>query len=206
MFTMTEVQAKMDIIITKKAEDWAEIERRTTAATAALEAAETELQAAADKMDSAKFEAAEKAKADAERQLSMLAVKKQQLVGREYITETESDKYIDSILDHERQLSAAFEADAGALLQQLDALHSAYAKQIAAAEAVLTKWTTEVHQNFRTFGNTQRFDAAAGAWTDRSDRPVPVRGNTYIPVKYTGSDAAVAIRLALDNLRKIYRP
>lgn len=207
MISFEQVKAKMDSIITKKAEDWAEIERLTAAATTALAAAKAELEAAAAAMDSRRYAAAEKAQADAELQLSMIETKKRQLAGQEYIPEPESDEYIDAILAHEKKLSDSFEKDAGELLQQLDSLHSAYAKQIAAAEAVLTKWTTEVHANFRTFGHTQRFDAAGGAWTDRSDRPVPVRGNTFMPMKYTGSDAARAIRNALDNgLHKIYRP
>ena len=199
MFTMKQVQEKMDTIIKKKTEDFDTIERLSTAASTALEAATAEREAAAAEMDSKRFEAAEKAQADAKRRLDMIAVRQKQLAGQDYITETESDQYVDSILAHERQISEAFEADAGKLLQQLDALHKTYTAEIAAAEEVLHQWTANVHANFRSFGMTTFRETG----THRSPRPIPVPGHG--PERSWSCDAARAIRNALDGDLREYR-
>lgn len=196
MFTLAETKAKMHELIEKKRADAAEVDAKTATAEADLREALTAMETAAAELDTAAYEAASQHKAAAERALSMLTAKASQLQHHRYITEAESDAYIDAILDHERGLSEQFQKTAAKLLDQLDHLHKVYAAAIADDEQLLTVWQSQVHPNYRG-SSTMYFDPETGTHTNRSPMPTPVHF-----VQYAGCDAAVAIRRAIDGLNQ----
>lgn len=101
-----------------------------------------------------------------------------QIKRQEYITEEESDKVIESLLEYEKTLAADFKAAVVAPLRQLSETLAAYQDKVADTERTLTRWQREIHAYYRS-SSSSRIDKATGKRTNRMEHPVPVHVMPY---------------------------
>lgn len=137
----------------------------------------------------ANHEAQKALEAAAERR-GLLQRRADQLRAGKLVTEEESDKTIDSLLQYEAELSAAFEEEISAPLFALRKIYTAYADAIQDAEGAIEAWTRIIHPNYRSRGTRY----ANG--TDRADHPVSVHSSPYM-----GCEKSREILQILQQLR-----
>ena len=192
--TIKEVKEKMSDMIKTKEQELFELNIKLKELRAELKGAEEESRHATAEMNLEAYEEAEANKKKAALAISMYEGKLKQLSNQEYISEEESDKIIDSILDYEEEITKQFEADIAEPLNTLLELAIAYQSTIEDAENTIIKWTGRIHANYSTRGLTSRIDPRTGQYTDRSEIPVPVH-----PTPYAGSPAASIIIQAIEQ-------
>lgn len=132
-------------------------------------AAEAALKDATSYMNLEAYEAARENRKKAQIALDMYSAKYKQIAQKEYISEEESDKVVDSLLSYEDDLAENFKAAIAEPLKILNELQEKYFNEIKATEQTIVEWTRKIHPNYRSFGTT----FADG--TNRSKEPVAVR-------------------------------
>lgn len=195
-----EVKKRMRELMEAKSAQLAEIESRTAEARARLEAAGAAIQKATEEMNVDSYETAKAQAAKAQAALDMYTARYDQLKAKEYISEAESDKVIDSLLEYERELEADFKAAMVAPLQKLAKLHADYVAAVNDAENTMAAWQQDIHVNYRTRGSMTREDPLTGERTDRMERPVPVHR-----MYYGGCDEAARLGRYLENEAKLLK-
>ena len=122
--------------------------------------------------------------------IEMLEKRKAQHSEKELVTEEESDRVINSILEYENQIAEEYQKEIKAPINQLRQLTEKYRADVSSAETTIKRWTSNIHANyqnpFTTYPNG----------THRSDTPVPVHN-----VPYLGS--AISIRVT-DFLSHVF--
>ncbi len=196
-----EVRQEMEELLKKRQEDLEAIYRLQAAARNEIETAGLALKDAAERMDIAAYTAADQARNTARIGLEMYQARQQQILKKELITEAESDKAINRLLDYERQLSDEFEAAMIAPLVQLAELQRGYMARIREVESVLSAWQRDIHANYDTRGKTLYVDEITGERTSRSKRPVPVHAMTY-----RGCDTSLKVEDWLRNQMRDFIP
>jgi predicted nucleic acid-binding Zn-ribbon protein len=192
--TIEVVKEKMSDMIRTKRQELRKLNTKLEELRAELKGAEDEIRHATTEMNLEAYEEAEAKKKKAALAISMYEGKLKQLSKQEYISEEESDKIIDSILDYEEEITKQFEADIAEPLNTLLELAIAYQNTVEDAENTIKEWTGHIHANYSTRGLTSKIDPRTGQYTDRSDTPVPVH-----PTPYTGSPAANIIIQAIQR-------
>lgn len=175
---LQEVKERMaDMIATKQAE-LDEIQKRQAEARTQIEAADLAMRAATEIMDADAYGAAQVKKYKAQTALEMYSRRYSQIEMREFISEEESDKVLDSLLAYEDDLAEAFKAGVAEPLKALDKLYTAYYTAVRDTERTMSAWQQDIHANYSTRGCMQRTDET-GAITDRNETPVPVRRTPF---------------------------
>lgn len=177
--TITEAKALITSLQANKAAQLAQIQERRADAEKRLAAANKAMEEAAERLSEMEYAKAKQDKQNARAALDMYKERFAQLQARELITEAESDKVVDSILIHEAELAADFEAALFKELEKLKDLYSTYTAQVEEAEEVLTTWEREIHANYRTRNGGTRVDPETGNHTDRMEHPVKVHSVPY---------------------------
>lgn len=103
------------------------------------------------------------------------------LRARAVITEAESDKVIDSLLDYERQLESAFMDSIREHVTALQKIRDNYVAAVDETENTISQWTRTIHPNYRAEGTVYH-----DTGTNRSPRPVPVHITRYTGGKESG--------------------
>ena len=183
-----EVKKRMRELMEAKTTQLAEIETRTAEARARLEAAGAAIRQATEEMNVDSYEAAKAQAAKAQAALDMYTARYAQLKNQEYISEAESDKVIDSLLEYEKDLEKDFKAALVVSLKNLAKLHADYVAAVNDAENTMAAWQQDIHANYRTRGSMTRVDPLTGERTDRMERPVPAHR-----MYYGGCDEAVRL-------------
>lgn len=191
---LEEVKARMQEMQDKKAGELQAIHEKKTEAQTQKEAAELALKEATERMDLDAYEEAKTARRKAQTAIDMYGGRYSQISKQEYISEEESDKVIDSLLEYEEQLAADFRRAAAEYFRQLEALLKEYRSEVADVENTLTRWQRDIHANYNTRGATSYFDEFTGQYTGRSKDPYPV--HKYV---YTGCAEAQRLYDYLEN-------
>ena len=177
---LEEVKARMKEMRDKKAEQLETIRKKQTEASTQIEAAALDMRQATEEMNVEEYEKARNTKNKAQTALDMYNGRYDQIRAQEYISEEESDKVIDSLLQYEKTLDKEFKAAIAEPLGKLADLEKAYREEVADTEKTIKAWTGNIHANYRS---------RAGSKTHRGDKPVPVH---YVP--YTGCQEAFQLR------------
>lgn len=154
----------------QKAATLTQIEEQKAATQQRIAAAEDAIQAATSKMDLNGYEDATAERRRAELELSMLEGRRAQILQRE-ISETESDKVVDSLEAYAFDVTEKFRKDLASRLKDLHVFLSAYHEEIKQTNNVLRNWQQQIHPNYRNkYG--YRIDPVTGEQTSRMDHPV----------------------------------
>ncbi len=126
-------------------------------------------------MDGMNVEAYEQAKAEIGKlrlAVEMYDRKANQQAKMEFMSEAESDRIIDSLLDYEKELRGNFEEEAKKHLGIISDLLKEYLREYNDVEQTIKAWTANIHANYRSLSGG-RYDEK-GNWTNRMEKPVAV--------------------------------
>lgn len=146
---------------------------------------------AAEELDLATYS---KAKSDLEKAnvaAEMYSKRYEQLEHKEFMSETESDNVIDSLLAYEKELAVEYEKKIVAPISTMNKIHLEYVEAVQETETAIESWCANIHANYRSEGTTY----ADG--TNRSQSPVPVHR-----LPYTGCGKSKLIGSFLDKVEK----
>ena len=144
-----------------------------------IENAEIAMKQATEIMDVDAYEEAKQAKHKAQTALDMYNGRFGQIKQQEYISETESDAVIDSLLKYEEQIDTVFKQDLSEQLSHLNSLYTKYDNAIQDIEETLNIWQRDIHANYQSRGLTTWTDPETGESTTRSPKPIPVHHMPY---------------------------
>ena len=181
-----------EMTATKKAE-LEIIENQREAINERLKSANEAVFTSSHNMDIDAFQKAVAERETAQIELDMYNTKFNQIRDQEYITEEESDRVIDSLMEYEKQLSDDFEKDIIPLLKKLSALYEKYTQGINETEEVIWEWTRNIHANYRNP------TALYSDGTNRSSKPLPVRN-----IPFSGCAAAQRLGRYLNNVKDTF--
>lgn len=148
-------------------------------------AAEDEKNAVSN-MDLKAYEAAKKARSQAQNAIDMFQAKEEQIKQQEYISEEESDKVIDSLIEYENVLAVQFEEIIQPHLSRLIELREEYNHKLRECENTIKLWERTIHANYNTRGSALYKDEITGEMTQRAPRPVPVHMLSNVGSKANG--------------------
>lgn len=149
MNTVNEIRERIKALLAAKETELTDIEQKIGEARGAIAAADLAAKSATERTDLAAFGKARADKTKAETSLEMYTARRDQLLRNRSVTEEESDRVIQQLLDYERDLGAAFNADAGKLLRQIRDRLEAYKQEVALAERTIEWWTGSIHASYR---------------------------------------------------------
>ena len=176
-----EVNKEIDRLIEEKKRDLAIVQKKEEQAKKDLDAANEGMRKATANLDLDGFGEARKKKTDALTALEMYQGKAVQISKQEYISEPESDKVIDSLLDYEGKLAADFRGKLADLVALLTDLQTEYTSRVNEAESVISRWTKEIKPNYRDEGYMRTLPD--GTKTNRHEKPWPVHVTPYTGCK-----------------------
>lgn len=156
-----------EMIETKRA-DLETAQQKEQEARAEIAAATEQIKAATAAMNLEEFEAATNRRNKAKTAASMYAAKAEQIRQQEYVTEEESDRVIDQLLDHEEKLYKDFIDAINGPLEQIRETCSRYIDGVTDTENTIRTWTKDIHANYRSRVTTFKNG------TNRGDTPQPV--------------------------------
>ena len=188
MTVIQETNERMQELMRRRMEDLAAIQEKMEEARAQLQEAEAAMNAATEQLDVDSYEKANAKARMAKTAQEMLRNRYDQIERRELISEADSDATIDSLLEYENNLAATFKDAVKEHIAALAGILDDYQKEVRAAELTIQNWCRDVRPNFRTFGQTTRYDAMTDQYTDRSETPVPVH-----QMPYTGCNEAAQL-------------
>lgn len=175
--TAKEITQRIDDMQNRKKQDLEEIRARQGEARARLAKAKQDIDGAAAVMDLDAFRRAQDSAKQEETALAMYGRRYQQIEGKEYVSEEESNAIIDSLLDYERQLEQDFEKALSSQIRDLTRLRDKYTQDIQETERTLSRWTSEIYPNYRAESATRMLPD--GTRTNRMEKPVPVHTSEY---------------------------
>lgn len=114
--------------------------------------------------------------AEIREKIELLNSRQNQLASAKLITEEESDRVIDSLLQYEAELANAYEKAIIGEIKLIRTTHDLYRSSVNEAEKAIATWTSNIHPNYRS--SSTRYHNGS----NRADRPVAVH-----PVAYLGS-------------------
>ena len=171
----SQVQTRINGILDRREQELQAIGEKLAEAKAQASAAAREIEDATSRTDLEAFEAGKAKKRKAQTAIDMYSGRYSQLEKQAFISEEESDRVIDSLLDYEKDLEGQFVLDIYEPLQKLKELQEKYSDEVAYTEQTIQNWTHNIHENYRGFGTTYRETG-----TSRSPRPVPVHLTPYL--------------------------
>ena len=190
------VNEQIQEMLKKKADDLAEIQQKQKDLKREIAACEEQIRQATEAMDLDAFQSATAAKNMKKSALTMYAEREKQIARRQFITEEESDRAIDSLLAYEDDLATAFKEAAAEHLNALSALFRDYTQGVKETEQTIAQWTRNIHPNYRGAG--WRTDPDTGKMTHRMEKPVPVHSTTFI-----GCPEALTLKYFLIKLNTL---
>ena len=175
---LDEVKKRMTELQETKAAQLETIQQKQEELRPQIEEAERDMTQATAAMNVDRYEEAKARLHKLDSALELYRGRYDQIKRQEYITEEESDKVIESLLDYEKTLEADFKAAIAAHLRQLAEILAQYQEDVADTERTMTRWQREIHAYYRSWSSS-RIDKATGKRTNRMEHPVPVHSTPY---------------------------
>lgn len=188
-----ETQARIQELKDKKKAELEHIDNELKAAAQEYEAACKELKDATENTDIEAFGDAKKKQREAKNKKEMYSARYDQLEKKEFVSEEESDKVIDSLLNYEKELAEDYESKVAQIVEELEGIHTEYMARVAATENTIKDWTSGIHANYRS--NVTTVYSETG--TNRAPYPVPVH---YIP--YTGCAKSASVNKFIEAAKR----
>ena len=170
-----EIKSRINQLIEEKAASLAEIQVEIDKAVERETAAAADMKAATESTNVEAYQTAKAAKLAASNALEMYHARFQQLTEREFLTEAESDEVIDELLEYEDKLQEDFLKSLEAPLKKLNSLYEEYTARVKETEETISRWTNEIHANFRNF-YAMYADGSNRAKTPQRVHNIPVTG------------------------------
>lgn len=192
---LEEVKEKIKDIENKRISDKLEVQGAIAKARADEAEAHKALADAAAMLDAAAYNDAADKEYKAHMLVKMHEEKARQMQEQEDISEEESDKVIDGLLEYSKRLDANFTAAIKEKAEELRKLQDAYTAEAQDVERTINYWCDHIHANYNTRGRTTY--SVNGKRSHRSPEPVPVimrRG------PWTGCHASNALNDFLSRL------
>lgn len=189
--TVEKTKAKMQQIAADKARELEEIQAAIERAQNEEKTADQQIADAVASTDIAAYMDAKARKTTARTTAEMYEERRRQLHTKKFVTEEESDRVIDALLEFEDKRAAAFINAIRPAVDTLAKLQAEYSAEILDAEQTIKRWTEEIHANYSTRGRV-----CYPSGTDRSATPCPVHAEPY-----TGSTAAQKVEKFLQKIR-----
>ena len=193
---LEEVKMRMQEMKEKKAGELDAIRQKQAEAQTQKEAAELAIKDATERMDLEAYEEAKQAKHRAQTAIDMYSGRYKQIAAQEYISETESDKVIDSLLEFQKETESRFKADLAEYLRKLAQMAAEYQTTVDGIEQTIVAWTRDIHTNYNSRGTTIYKETG----TDRSPYPIPVRQTPY-----RGCSEAIMLENYLEKAAPLFR-
>lgn len=197
---LQEVKDRMAGMIAEKTAQLDKIRQLQQEARTQIEAAGLAMKKATEQMDVDAYEAAKTAKRKAQTALDMYAGRYKQIEAQEYISEADSDKVVDSLLEYEDRLTEDFKAALVEPLKALAELLENYSEAVKDTEQALVDWQQNIHANYNTRGRAIYTDEFTGERTYRSPSPVPVH-----VMGYNGCSESHQLREYLKKAKDLLR-
>ena len=195
---LQEVKDRMAGMIAEKTAQLDKIRQLQQEARTQIEAAGLAMKKATEQMDVDAYEAAKTAKRKAQTALDMYAGRYKQIEAQEYISEADSDKVVDSLLEYEDRLTEDFKAALVEHLKVLAELLENYSEAVKDTEQALVDWQQNIHLNYNSRGRATYTDEFTGERTYRSPSPIPVR-----VMGYTGCPESSQLREYLKKAKDL---
>lgn len=173
------VQAQIREYKEKRNAELQNIQSKINEAYAQVAEAEKSMEAATTTIDIDTYQSATAAKQRALIAIDMYKARLEQFKKKVLITEEESDKVIDSLLDFENELTAQYEADIIEQLLSIRKKNEEYRNLIVEVENTISDWTSSVHANYRNRSGAMYYDEFTQTRTNRSNKPISVRVGVY---------------------------
>lgn len=164
-----EVTERISQLTDDKAVELTNISANRASARKQLDEADSDMKSAIEVTDITAYEKAKIRYQNASNAIEMYSARYQQLQEKEFVSEAESNRVIDSLLSYEDELKEEYSKAMEKPLKAMKKLHDEYYARIAEAETAIIRWTHEIHANYRNEGTVY----ADGS--NRSKVPVPVR-------------------------------
>ena len=193
---LQEVTDQMQEMLTKKEKELRAINKKALEAQEQREAAIAALKDATARMDLEAYEEAKREKERTQAAIDMYSARYEQINDQEYISEAESDKAIDRLLEYENELDNNFREAISEPLKVLRQIVADYRKEINETEQTMVTWQQNIHANYSSRGGTIYKETG----TDRSKTPIPVHA-----IAYRGCVEAERLTAYLDREAKLLR-
>ena len=172
--TAKEVKARIEKLVNDKTHSLSEIETARKKAEERQSIAKKRMKTAIEMTDADAYEKAKKEFSSAGNAVEMYTARFDQLNQKEFLTEEESDRVIDSLLQYEKDLEEDLIKSMEKPLKTIQKLCEDYTNNITETESAISAWTSSIHENYRRQG------AIYQDGTNRSDIPVPVRVRPFL--------------------------
>lgn len=152
--TVTEVKTRIDKYVADREHEVAEIDQHISEAEESKATAEADLQAAIGATNQADYNSAKEAIESAQNVIDMYTERRAQLIGKEFISEAESDAVIDSLLEYKKDSDAALVAALVEECAKIRTIIDKYKGEYKDMYDTIRTWEGEIHPNYRRFGVT----------------------------------------------------
>ena len=189
--TAAEVRERIEEMIGDQAQQLADIQEKIEAERKAEAEARAAIEQAVADLDFDRNHEAKRALEQAIERRELLSKRAEMLRSRKLVTEEESDRVIDSLLQYEKDLAAEYVAGLSKILSQLEEMTSNYTANVDEAERAILSWTQNIFPNYRS--DSARYQ---GGTTTRAPHPVAVHTTAYL-----GCDESIITKEFVQKLR-----
>lgn len=195
MTVLEEVKEKIKAIEDKRISEKLQMQDALAKAKAEEAEARKAVYDAATILDAEAHAKAAEREARAHNLVRMYEERLRQIQSQEDISEAESDKIIDSLLEYSKDLDEKFTAALKEKTGELKKMQDAYTAEAQDVERTIIYWCDHIHANYNTRGRTTYY--VDGKPTHRSPEPVPV---IMRRTPWTGCGAGNALKDFLSRL------
>ena len=189
--TAAEVRKRIEEMLEEQTRQMDVIQERIEAERKAEAEARTTIEQAVADLDFDRNHEAKRALDNAIERRELLSKRAELYRSRKLVTEAESDRVIDSLLQYEKDLAAEYVAGLSKILSQLEEMTSNYAANVDEAERAILSWTQNIFPNYRS--DSSRYQ---GGTTNRAPYPVAVHTTAYL-----GCDESIITKEFVKKLR-----
>ena len=170
----TEVKERIEKMIAARDAQLQSIDEEMQKISAENAECSARMEAATESSDLEAYRTAKAWAAKLQDAFDMYAARRNQIAALKLVTEEESDRTIDQLLDYEKDLKEEYRTAIRDVMKNMIVISDQYRKKVAEAEGVIRSWTSNIHANYRA--ECTRF--ADG--TNRAKTPQPVRMAAYV--------------------------
>lgn len=168
--TAEAVSTRIDTLLKKKREEVERVEKNITVSEKALNEAREKVRKATEITDLKEYEAAKKEEEKALTAFNMYRGRLSQIKDQGYVTDQESENVIRSLREYEMNLTRDFINAVSSHYDELKTLLNQYFSDLDGTETVISRWDSDIHQNYRIPGCI-----FSETGTDRAARPIPLK-------------------------------
>ncbi len=171
-----QIMAKIEALEAAKQKDFAIITEKKEKTFLEIEKQRNIMKQAAAQLDGELYAEAKNEIRDLSTQAKMYEDRLKQLAEKNQVSEEDSEKTIQAIVDYERAIKENYEKNIIPALLSIEDITKKYLNEVSKAEIALNSWTTRIRPNYISFTGAI-FGGVNGS--NKSDKPVPVHPGGY---------------------------